>query len=87
MPTNGKLVTDVIYGDRGVPNGGILAECHRTANGFRPTMSSMLANNKMQQTRSGHSRWRPSLLILVLYRREIYEERLRIMRSHALHDH
>jgi hypothetical protein len=24
------------------------------------------ANNKMQQTRSGHSRWRPSLLILVL---------------------
>ena len=23
-------------------------------------------NNKMQQTRSGHSRWRPSLLILVL---------------------
>ena len=26
-------------------------------------------------------------LISVLYRREIYEERLRIMRSHALHDH
>ena len=26
------------------------------------------ANNKMQQTRSGHSRWRPSLLILVLAR-------------------
>jgi hypothetical protein len=24
-------------------------------------------NNKMQQTRSGHSRWRPSLLILVFY--------------------
>jgi hypothetical protein len=26
---------------------------------------SARANNKMQQTRSGHSRWRPSLLILV----------------------
>jgi hypothetical protein len=26
-------------------------------------------NNKMQQTRSGHSRWRPSLLILVFGRR------------------
>ena len=26
------------------------------------------SNNKMQQTRSGHSRWRPSLLILVLCR-------------------
>jgi hypothetical protein len=24
-------------------------------------------NNKMQQTRSAHSRWRSSLLILVLY--------------------
>ena len=28
-----------------------------------------LDNNKMQQTRSGHSRWRPSQLILVLDRR------------------
>jgi hypothetical protein len=26
-------------------------------------------NNKMQQTRSGHPRWRPSLLILVFYGR------------------
>jgi len=26
------------------------------------------ANNKMQLTRSGHSRWRPSQLILVLCR-------------------
>ena len=25
------------------------------------------ANNKMQLTRSGHSRWRPSQLILVFY--------------------
>jgi hypothetical protein len=53
MPTNGGLVADVIYRDPKVPNGGILAECHRTANGFRPTMSSMLANNKMQQTSHG----------------------------------
>jgi hypothetical protein len=28
------------------------------------------SNNKMQQTRSGHPRWRPSLLILVLARRQ-----------------
>jgi len=49
------------YGDAKAPSG-----CDLTTVGFRPTMTSMLANNKMQQTRSGHPRWRPSLLILVL---------------------
>ena len=29
-------------------------------------MNWLPENNKMQQTRSGHPRWRPSLLILVL---------------------
>jgi hypothetical protein len=33
-------------------------------------LSGRPPNNKMQQTRSGHSRWRPSLLILVLGRRQ-----------------
>jgi len=35
------------------------------------------SNNKMQQTRSGHSRWRPSLLILVFYRPRPAEGRRR----------
>jgi hypothetical protein len=30
----------------------------------RASMNEGPQNNKMQQTRSGHSRWRPSLLIL-----------------------
>jgi hypothetical protein len=34
----------------------------------RQSQNRALHNNKMQLTRSGHSRWRPSQLILVLHR-------------------
>jgi hypothetical protein len=47
-------------------------------------MKSGPANKQMQRT---HGENGASPLICVLYRRQIYEQRLRIMRSHALHDH
>jgi len=45
---------------------GMLAESKHLTTFIEAEQGDRPQNNKMQMTRSGHSRWRPSHLILVL---------------------